>query len=204
MNTSAPQSQSQLEDIREKILDAAERRFRSYGYGKTTMSEIAGDAGMSAANLYRYFENKQEIGAACADRCICTRLGQIKAAVRVPGQSAGQRLLSYVLTAFHSNLEMIEEQTKISELVEFVTSEHKELVQQKIEGRVSLLAEILAYGNETGEFEVDDVVLTARAVYASFSLFDVPMFAHLFPKAEFEALAEQVVTLILRGLNKRT
>ena len=43
------------------ILDAAEARLLHFGYNKTTMAEIAEDAGMSAANLYRYFKNKQEI-----------------------------------------------------------------------------------------------------------------------------------------------
>jgi len=49
------------EETRQLILDAAFERFGHYGYNKTTMVEIAQDVGMSAANLYRYFENKQEI-----------------------------------------------------------------------------------------------------------------------------------------------
>ena len=44
------------EEIRTQILDAAEARFRTYGFGKTTMAEIASDIDMSTANLYRYFE----------------------------------------------------------------------------------------------------------------------------------------------------
>ena len=35
-------------DVRGHILDCAEERFRGFGYGKTPMAEIAGDAGMSA------------------------------------------------------------------------------------------------------------------------------------------------------------
>ena len=48
------------------IIDAAIRRFSEYGYNKTTMAEIAEDAAMSAANLYRYFKNKQDIAAVCS------------------------------------------------------------------------------------------------------------------------------------------
>jgi hypothetical protein len=33
------------------ILQAAVNRFSEYGYNKTTMTEIADDAGMSAANM---------------------------------------------------------------------------------------------------------------------------------------------------------
>ena len=52
------------EEIQQRILHAAEERFQQYGYNKTTMAEIARDCDMSAANLYRYFENKLAIGAA--------------------------------------------------------------------------------------------------------------------------------------------
>ena len=34
------------------------------------MAELAGDCGMSAGNLYRYFNNKEEIGAQVAARCM--------------------------------------------------------------------------------------------------------------------------------------
>jgi Bacterial regulatory proteins, tetR family. len=49
MNPLNPASES--EEIRRRILDAAEARFRVYGYRKTTMAEIAEDTDMSAAIL---------------------------------------------------------------------------------------------------------------------------------------------------------
>ncbi|MDH3693378.1 MAG: TetR/AcrR family transcriptional regulator, partial [Gammaproteobacteria bacterium] len=36
------------ENVRERILEAANVRFQQYGYNKTTMAEIAGDCKMSA------------------------------------------------------------------------------------------------------------------------------------------------------------
>ncbi len=49
--------------VRARILEASQGRFRQYGYNKTTMAEVAKDCGMSAANLYRYFENKHRTSA---------------------------------------------------------------------------------------------------------------------------------------------
>ena len=46
---------------REKILDAAYRRFLHFGYSKTTMNEIAGDLSMSKALLYYYFPDKSQL-----------------------------------------------------------------------------------------------------------------------------------------------
>lgn len=46
---------------REMILEAAKGRFQRFGYSKTTMEEIAGDAGISKGTIYIYFQNKEEI-----------------------------------------------------------------------------------------------------------------------------------------------
>lgn len=54
------------ESIKTQILDAAMNRFARFGFGKTTMAEIAKECDMSAGNLYRYYENKAEIAAGCA------------------------------------------------------------------------------------------------------------------------------------------
>src|SRR3546814_4934255 len=55
------------------ILDAAERTFRYFGYGKTTVTDIADDLGMSTANIYWFFASKAAIHqAVCArilERC---------------------------------------------------------------------------------------------------------------------------------------
>lgn len=49
------------EDVREKILQAAIRVFRDAGYLQATISQIAGEAGVSTGNVYRYFPNKEAL-----------------------------------------------------------------------------------------------------------------------------------------------
>lgn len=46
---------------REDILEAAARAFARNGYRSVSMRDIAREAGYTAAALYTYFENKQEI-----------------------------------------------------------------------------------------------------------------------------------------------
>ena len=67
--------------IRQDILEAAEARFKLYGYNKTTMSEIAKDCDMSAANLYRFFQNKLDIGANLACRCLDDEICLLKSII---------------------------------------------------------------------------------------------------------------------------
>src|SRR5690348_14691404 len=46
---------------REKILAAAMARFSHYGFRRTSMEDIAAEAGVARASLYTQFQNKEEI-----------------------------------------------------------------------------------------------------------------------------------------------
>jgi AcrR family transcriptional regulator len=51
-----------------RILDAAERCFARSGIHRTTMQDVAAEAGMSPGNLYRYFRSKDTLAAGLAER----------------------------------------------------------------------------------------------------------------------------------------
>eukprot|EP01039_Chlorochromonas_danica_P017714 gene17714-21157_t len=51
----------QQHEMRERVIRAAEARFRHYGYGKTTVSEIAADLSVSSAYIYKFFDSKLAI-----------------------------------------------------------------------------------------------------------------------------------------------
>ncbi|HEX2134358.1 MAG TPA: TetR/AcrR family transcriptional regulator [Microvirga sp.] len=61
-------SQEASQDRRARILDAAERCFVRAGFHRTTMQDVAAEAGMSPGNLYRYFPSKDAIVAGLAER----------------------------------------------------------------------------------------------------------------------------------------
>lgn len=185
------------------ILEAAVNRFSEYGYNKTTMAEIAKDAGMSAANIYRYYKNKEEIAAACAKGCMCERLDILKSVIRDSSLTAAEKLEKYVLGTLHASQDMFLENKKIDEVVMEITKNRSDLVHNKINNENALITEIIAYGNQTGEFDVDDVIDTAAAIHSMLVLFDVPMFMHLFTKKEFEIKALSAVKLLITGLKKR-
>jgi len=195
-------SPSDVAQLKEEILDAAENRFLTYGYGKTTMAEIAADVHMSAANLYRYFQNKQDIAAECAERCLNKRNIHICEAVRQRNLSASQRLHILAKETYRSNANSHKESPKINELVDYISRERKALVLKSINSQCSLIAEVLAYGNETGEFHISDIIQTARTIYSTLIVFDVPLFLNLFSEEEFEEMATNVVNLLIVGLKK--
>ncbi len=188
------------EDIRVGILDAAEARFRVYGLNKTTMAEIAHDMGMSAANLYRYFRNKQDIAAACAQRCIDSQVDLLREVVRTSGLTAAEKLERCTLEMLRFTWETAHDQPRINELVNHVILEHSNIVHEKTRESCSLLAEVLAQGNESGEFEVADVMKTAETVYAALKMFHVPIFMSLYEFDELMLRARDVVSLLISGL----
>lgn len=53
-------------ESRQKMLDVAKRLFIERGYSKTTMEDIADQAGFGVATLYTYFKTKEGVFAAMA------------------------------------------------------------------------------------------------------------------------------------------
>ncbi len=48
-------------DKKAQIIEAADNLFHRYGYSKTSLDDIAGDAGLGKGTIYYYFESKEEI-----------------------------------------------------------------------------------------------------------------------------------------------
>jgi AcrR family transcriptional regulator len=54
-------SAAHLAQVRDRILDGADRAFRTSGFRGTTIPDIAGEAGVSVGLIYRYFPSKEEL-----------------------------------------------------------------------------------------------------------------------------------------------
>ncbi|MFP6681090.1 MAG: TetR/AcrR family transcriptional regulator [Gammaproteobacteria bacterium] len=197
------EAQALPDEIREAILTAAQTRLLRFGYHKTTMVEIANEAGMSAANLYRYFKNKQDIVAECANRCIDDRLQSLRAIVRDSNLSPTEKLLTYAAELVADSHALTGSDSMIGELVDTITRERRDLLRSKHMIHYSLINEILVAGNTSGEFAVDDIDTCARNIFSAFALFDVPIFIGLYDRDEFDARAEGVVRLLLDGLRPK-
>ncbi len=65
---SQPQIDSFTGDRRSQILEAALVCFARRGFHQTSMHDISGEAGISVGLIYRYFENKEAVISAMADR----------------------------------------------------------------------------------------------------------------------------------------
>ncbi|MBI3815758.1 MAG: TetR/AcrR family transcriptional regulator [Nitrospinae bacterium] len=54
--------------MKDRIIDAAEKRFSRYGFRKVTVDDIASDLGISKKTLYLHFKGKEDIAWAVKER----------------------------------------------------------------------------------------------------------------------------------------
>lgn len=193
----------QQDDVRSQIVSAASSRFQRFGFGKTTMAEIAADCGMSAGNLYRYFENKEDIGAAIAARYMAMREAEGREVVRRPGLAPEERLERLIVTLGTSIHEAATEDVLTNEMVDCICAKRSDLIENHIQTLLSLFAEVLAQGNESGAFDIDDVMATAGTVKSACKGFLYPPLVAMCTREEIERDAVGVARLLIRGLAKR-
>lgn len=153
------------------------------------MAEIAGDIDMSTANLYRYYENKLAIGSAMANKCFCERDTFLSEVVMRSGLTESERLLVFVLEMLNFMHSQFNNEPKIAELVDVIISKRPDMIQEKISNDKKLIAQILQQGNESGEFNIQDVEEMSGFVLASIAQFVTPFFMTFFPLEELERLA---------------
>lgn len=192
------------EDIKNQILCKSEVRFSHYGFNKTTMAEIAKDCYMSAANLYRYFENKEEIGACIVEQCMQEKEKIFRNVVQMSGLRAAEMLEKIVLEELNYLYCQVSEKTKISELVQFISTHRMDIVDAHCGRKKALIAEIMAKGNASGEFEIPDIVAASETfMIATLRFWMLPLFFMLNePVEKVKEQAKNVVSQLVNGLSK--
>ncbi|GAB9113273.1 TetR/AcrR family transcriptional regulator [Bradyrhizobium diazoefficiens] len=83
--------QAGLSCTRERIVQAAIRLYREIGYRKTTVADVARDASMSPANLYRFYPSRRALEEAVVTELLDEVLAAAASAAR-SGRSGLERL----------------------------------------------------------------------------------------------------------------
>jgi AcrR family transcriptional regulator len=113
---------------------AARARFQRYGYAKTSMQEIAADCGMSAANLYRYYDGKLAIGLAVARAEQATLFATCDRAVAAVRTGGPARLVALFHALIDGSRHQIKSVRPLFELNLIVSRERPEFRRQFLQG----------------------------------------------------------------------
>ncbi|WP_298737042.1 TetR/AcrR family transcriptional regulator [uncultured Chitinophaga sp.] len=142
------------DEMKERILEAALKRFTHYGSAKTTMNEIAEDLGCSKASLYYYFPDKKGLHRAVLMKIAENFFAELDAiATNVVSAEATLQQISQVRADFIRRFCRLE---LFRILNETQPEEMQQVIKEARERDDKLVARVIKAGVESGELQVED------------------------------------------------
>ncbi|AZD85308.1 Transcriptional regulator, AcrR family [Pseudomonas chlororaphis subsp. aureofaciens] len=140
-------------DIRNQIVAAANEHFSQYGYGKTTVSDLAKAIGFSKAYIYKFFDSKQAIGEAICTNCLAEIVTAVEQAINVETLSPTERFRRLVKTVIATGVNLFFNDRKLYDIAAFSVSERWPSSQIYDAQIKQFILQIVREGREVGEFE---------------------------------------------------
>ena len=188
-------------DVRQKILDAAEQRLWHYGFKKTTIDEIASDAGVGKGTVYLYFDGKEEIGLAIVSEYKRRSLEQIEFIAANQDKSPVEKLTAMLqYPVLHTN-QSCRQSPAMQEMIVAIKPHIRMHIQPLMEREYEIIAGVLEEGNQSGVFDVPDPLATARSLKIM-TLGLMPPYPCVTELGEMEDEIAAIVALAVRGLRK--
>jgi len=151
--------------VRDQIVEAAGAHFSCYGYGKTTVSDLAKAIGFSKAYIYTFFGSKQAIGEAICSKTLSAIVAAMEEAV-TGAPTATEKFRRMFKTLTTTGVSLFFNDRKLYDIAASAAGEGWPPARAYAQRIRQMLAEIVREGREAGEFErktpLDE---TARAIY---------------------------------------
>lgn len=142
------------DEMKERILEAALKRFTHYGSAKTTMNEIAEDLGCSKASLYYYFPDKKGLHRAVLMKIAEGFFAELEAAAeRVVSAADTLHEINEIRSNFIRRFCRLE---LFRILNETQPQEMQQVIKEARERDDKLVARIIKAGVDSGELDVED------------------------------------------------
>lgn len=183
----------------QRIIAEAERLFRTIGYAKTTVADIARACDMSPSNVYRFFKSKSAINEA-----ICRlHLAQVEALARgivMSDRPAAERLRDYVTAVHHTTCERYFAEKRLHDMVAAAITEHWSVIAQHKDRMRALLRTLIEDGAARGEFRVADPDLAAGLVHTAMMKYCHPLAVVEHMQEDLETQAEAMAGFLAGAL----
>lgn len=139
-------------NLRDQIIAAADEHFSHYGYGKTTVSDLAKAIGFSKAYIYKFFDSKQAIGEAICNKCLSSIIESVEESI-VEGKSATDKFRRFTQTASTISSELFFTDKKLYDMASYACAEEWPSAMAYTDRLGEITRKIILEGRESGEFE---------------------------------------------------
>ncbi|MGM0566231.1 MAG: TetR/AcrR family transcriptional regulator [Bacteroidota bacterium] len=183
------------------IIASAKKLFSKYGFRKTTMDEIASEAGKGKSSLYYYYTSKEEVFAAVVEEESVHLQDKINKAIEAE-QKASEKLKAYIKTSVRS----IQEMANLNEAIQNEFLSHYTIIEQIRQKyyaqEVHTVEQILQLGMEKESFDLPDPAFTARAVVRVMKAMEIPLRIDM-PERNLDEEIDKLMHMILYGILSR-
>lgn len=192
------------EDTRRRIEDTAEALFRSMGYQKTAVADIARELGMSPANIYRFYASKSAINEAIAARMLTGVEADLWIIARGPG-TPSERLRLLLRTLHQRHMALFFSEKRLHDMVTAAMAEHWGVVERFIHSIQTAIRHVVMDGLASGEFGGVNPETAAQSIKQATLAFMHPALieecmAKIKSDGELAQDLEVMVDLLLRAL----
>jgi len=187
--------------MQEGILNSARRLFARFGPKKTTVDEIAQEAGVGKGTIYYYFTDKKDIFLKVVQEEAEQLAGRLKSAASGP-ENPEQKLTA----VFMEKLRGWSDFVNLRWLYDLIDSGRWSGLEQETvnlaQKEQKLVEGILEQGQTLGIFAIEDVSKIAQNLLRIVSAFSKTLPAGISP-GELKQSLEDMLTFILNGLRSR-
>src|SRR6186713_1824188 len=149
---SAPSRGPAEHDVRDQIVEAADKHFSRYGYETPTGSDLATAIGFSKAYIYKFFDSKQAIGEAICAKTVSATIKTVEEAVAgatTPTEKF-RRMFKFLVS---TGVTLFFNDRRLYDVAAHAAAEGWQPALTYAQWIRQRLMEIVREGRETGEFE---------------------------------------------------
>ena len=190
------------QQVKESLLDAMDRLLARYGYQKTTVDDLAAEAGIGKGSVYLYFSSKEQIALSCIDRLHDRLLAKMASIANKP-VPAQEKITEILLERVMSRFEYCRNASCLDEMLAALQKELMARKERYHAQEAELLERLLTEAADDGELPRCDAKASAEAmILATNALLPYSLrTSQLGSTSEIEEKVRRVASLLVLGLS---
>ena len=197
-------------EARRAIIQAARTRFLHYGYKKTTIDEIAADAGVGKGSVYLHFSSKEDILLTIArdvKRSVTEQMRGISLSCAKPEDKLRRMILAKIIAVHDATFSTTHGLDLVDDILR---PKLMECGRGEQEAQLAIIAAVLSEGERIGEFSLhgQNPTETAELFCMAFMSFFPPYLTGCYAakghcQKRLEGMVTRMTDFLLVGLRQR-